>query len=261
MKDLEFTNNERVELIYDIFAGILSVIATLVVVLQFNGGIQELHLKYLNTADKVIYFIFLLDISVRIFFSKDKKKYVKGNIFDLIAIIPFGFFTNSPFGSALKLVKVMVYLLRLIHNLKDLLYTNGFIYSLGCTGIITVLGSFAVYFFEKGNSPSIKTYGDAFWWSFVTVTTVGYGDISPTTTIGRAIACILMLSGIGFLSMLTSTVSTYFLMKTQSRKEAENNRKYEEERSGTDALDISDLNPEQKKQLLQFYEFIKVQKS
>lgn len=60
------------------------------------------------------------------------------------------------------------------------------------------------------------SYGNALWWSFVTITTVGYGDISPSTTFGRILASILMLVGIGFLSMLTGTISTFFLNKKTS---------------------------------------------
>ena len=53
--------------------------------------------------------------------------------------------------------------------------------------------------------------GDAFWWSFVTTTTVGYGDIAPQSFGGRIVAVFLMLIGIGFLSTLTSTISTFFI--------------------------------------------------
>ena len=52
---------------------------------------------------------------------------------------------------------------------------------------------------------------DAIWWSFVTTTTVGYGDISPSTNIGRLIAAILMIIGIGLIGSLTSTITTYFI--------------------------------------------------
>lgn len=250
MQDLEFTNNEKIEFIYDVFAGILAVIATLVVVLQFNKSTEPLQLKYLNTADTAVYIIFVIDFTVRLLLSKNKTRFVKNNIFDLIAIIPFDLFTSSPYGSVLKLLKVLAYFLRLIHNMRDLLYTNGFIYALGSTVIITILGSCAIYFFEKDTSPTIKSMGDAFWWSFVTVTTVGYGDISPTTPIGRIIACILMLSGIGFISMLTSTVSTYFIRRSD-KKNTDISVK------GECILDISSLNEEQRNQVIKFYEFIK----
>jgi voltage-gated potassium channel len=251
MKDLDFTNNERVEFIYDVVVGILSLVATFVVVLQFSKNITVLQLAYLSKIDNFVYFIFVLDFLVRWSLSKHKKTFLKNHYIDLIALLPFHFFTNSPYGSLLKLLRVITYVLRLIHNIKDVLYTNGFIYSLGSATIITIIGSFAIYFLERDTSTTIKSYGDAFWWSIVTVTTVGYGDISPTTSAGRVIAAILMLSGIGFLSMLTSTVSTYFITKTEQKKRETLNS------SETVSLDISDLTKEQRKQLIDYYEFIK----
>jgi len=255
MRNLEFTENEKFEFAYDVFAGILAIIATLVVTLQFDKNIATAQMTYLRIADKIIYGIFVVEFLIRLYFSKNKIKYVKNNLFDFIAIIPFDFFTVSPYGSVFKLLKVFAYILRLIDNLKELLYTNGFIYSLGGTIIITIIGSFGMYIFEKDSSQTIKSYGDALWWSFVTVTTVGYGDISPSTTIGRTIACVLMLSGIGFLSMLTSTVSTYFLSKTEKnkKKKSEDGKANCEE----DFLDLSSLNEEQRKHLIKYYEFLK----
>jgi voltage-gated potassium channel len=251
MRDLEFTDNERIEFIYDVLIGILALVATFVVVLQFSKNIGGLQLVYLNRADNIIYFIFVADFVIRWMLSKDKIGFIKNHYIDLIALLPFHFFTNSPYGSLLKLMRVLTYVLRLIHNIKDVLYTNGFIYSLGCATIITILGSFAIYFFEKDTSTTIKSYGDAFWWSIVTVTTVGYGDISPTSAAGRVIAAILMLSGIGFLSMLTSTVSTYFITKTDSKKK---NVIVDGEKV---ILDLSELSEEQRNHVIEYYEFIR----
>lgn len=49
------------------------------------------------------------------------------------------------------------------------------------------------------------------WWSFVTATTVGYGDTYPVTTSGKFLAVFLMLTGIGFVGTLTSTITSFFL--------------------------------------------------
>lgn len=67
-----------------------------------------------------------------------------------------------------------------------------------------------------------KNFADGLWWSFVTVTTVGYGDLSPSTNAGRIIASILMLVGIGFIGMLTGTISTYFIKRKEKNTSIKN---------------------------------------
>lgn len=51
---------------------------------------------------------------------------------------------------------------------------------------------------------------ESFWWAIATATTVGYGDISPHTAIGKFAAVLLMFVGIGFIGMLTSSITAYF---------------------------------------------------
>lgn len=64
--------------------------------------------------------------------------------------------------------------------------------------------------------PEINNYPDALWWAIVTATTVGYGDIVPVTPIGRILASIMMLFGIAFIGMITSTITNFFRVKKNS---------------------------------------------
>jgi voltage-gated potassium channel len=73
-------------------------------------------------------------------------------------------------------------------------------------GIIFFFG-FLFYISE----PDVKTYSDGLWWALVTITTVGYGDITPLTNLGRIIASALMIMGIGFIATITAAVSSYFI--------------------------------------------------
>ena len=66
-------------------------------------------------------------------------------------------------------------------------------------------------------SVDFPTFGEALWWSIQTVTTVGYGDVVPQDTAGRVIAAVLMLSGIGFLTVVTAVVTAAFLESVRRR--------------------------------------------
>lgn len=60
---------------------------------------------------------------------------------------------------------------------------------------------------------NIKTLGDAVWWAFTTMTTVGYGDHAPTTGLGRVVAVGLMLSGIALLGVVTAKIAAWFIAR------------------------------------------------
>ena len=76
---------------------------------------------------------------------------------------------------------------------------------------VVLLGALGIYTTEVGTNASIRTFADALWWSVVTATTVGYGDLSPQTPEGRLIAVVLMFTGIGVIGVFTATVASFFL--------------------------------------------------
>ena len=59
--------------------------------------------------------------------------------------------------------------------------------------------------------PQIKSFGDGVWWALVTITTVGYGDITPLTTLGKLVAGTLMFVGLGLIATVTAIVSAKFI--------------------------------------------------
>ena len=251
MRDLEFTTSTKLELIYDIAAGIMAVIAVLVIMIEFSYSLTAKEAYYIHIIDNMIYCVFAADYFIRLIFSKNKKMFLKYNIVDFIAILPFGLFSSFEYGRILKLIRVGTYLLRLIDNIKEVVFTNNFIYALGTTVIITIAGSIGIYFLEVRSNGNINTYGDALWWSIVTVSTVGYGDIAIVTSFGRIVACILMITGMGFLGMLTSTMSSFFFNK-HTRSLLEGESKADEH----NFLDISKLSDEDKKKIISYYNYL-----
>ena len=61
------------------------------------------------------------------------------------------------------------------------------------------------------SEPDVRNLGDGIWWALVTITTVGYGDITPVTTLGRIVASSLMLLGLGLIATITAIVSAKFI--------------------------------------------------
>lgn len=79
---------------------------------------------------------------------------------------------------------------------------------------MTLIGGVVMHFADSRNFPNI---GDGLWWSVQTVTTVGYGDHVPTDTVGRIVASVIMLVGIGFLSVITATITSAFIESARRR--------------------------------------------
>ena len=80
----------------------------------------------------------------------------------------------------------------------------------------TILAALIFFIFLFGylfyvSEPDVRNLGDGIWWALVTITTVGYGDITPVTTLGRVVASSLMLLGLGLIATITAIVSSKFI--------------------------------------------------
>ncbi len=168
--------------------------------------------------EAAIQIFFIVDYVLRFVQADGKWLYVRKSMFDLVAIISLHpsltFFRIPRIARLTHLTslfeKTEIY--RMIMDVKrrfdTFLDTNGLVHVLYINFYSIIFGSVLVYLFEKGIT--FKTFGDAVWWACVTVTTVGYGDYVPKTVMGRLVAVVLMVVGIGLISMLTGTVATYF---------------------------------------------------
>jgi voltage-gated potassium channel len=84
----------------------------------------------------------------------------------------------------------------------------------GATILLTVAGAVAIWLLDHKEFPTI---GSGLWWSVQTMTTVGYGDHVPTTAEGQLIGALIMVGGIGFLTVVTATVTAAFVEGARAR--------------------------------------------
>lgn len=103
------------------------------------------------------------------------------------------------------------------HSLRGKIAT----YTGGSAVLVIRVAALAVLNAERhAAGASITDFPKALWWAFVTVTTVGYGDLSPATTTGRVVAVALMIGGIAVLGVVTATLASW-IVSGVSAEEAE----------------------------------------
>lgn len=186
---------------------ILAIISIILIILSYSSVIN-INSGYPALLNNALLVIFTIDYFTRLYLAKDKKKFFKENIFDLLSIIPvsasFSIFRLARL-SRLAIVFRLVRLAGLTGKLNRLLQTSGLVYII-YTSIAILIISAAMYSVSEHVS-----FDNSLWWAIATATTIGYGDISPHTTLGKFAAILLMIIGIGFVGVLTSSLTNFFL--------------------------------------------------
>lgn len=122
-----------------------------------------------------------------------------------------------------------LYLLRLVALLSVLQRATGTalrgrvtLYVICSALLIVLIGALAMLDAEQ-DAPGalITTFEEALWWAMVTITTVGYGDFYPVTTLGRIIAAGVMIAGIALVGSVTATLASWFVERIRDEKQAE----------------------------------------
>ncbi len=94
-----------------------------------------------------------------------------------------------------------------------------FALAFGVLGTATILGGLSIYLVEVRLNQQIATVGDGLWWALVTVTTVGFGDITPVTFLGRIIGACLMVAGMFTLALFAGIVGSSLVRGMMSIRE------------------------------------------
>ena len=155
----------------------------------------------------VVWGAFATDYVVRLGLARRRKEFVRTHWPDLCAVV-------LPMLQPLRLLRMVSTLILVGRRARMASQIQLTTYVVGSVVGLLMFGSLAVLSVER-ESPdgNIRTLGDALWWSFTTMTTVGYGDHAPTTGLGRMIAVGLMLSGIALLGVVTANIATWFIAR------------------------------------------------
>jgi voltage-gated potassium channel len=152
---------------------------------------------------------FAADLIVGMFKAPNWTQYLKEHPLEVLAVV-------LPFLRPLRLLRFISFG-TLVFEKVNLGKSIAISFKVITTALfLTYLAGIEITMAERGKpGATIQSVGDGFWWAITTLTTVGYGDIYPTTTQGRVIAVGLMVSGICVLGVISATVAAWFVKMTQ----------------------------------------------
>lgn len=171
--------------------------------------------RLVNWIDDVVCVVLLVDFGTRLYRAESKLEFLRWGWIDLLASVPA--IESLRWGRAIRMLRI----LRLIRALRSIRALLSVVFKSRATGgmatITTVafltisVASMAILYVEQAAHGNIRTAEDALWWSFATVTTVGYGDVYPVSNAGRGIAAALMIVGVGLFGTLSGAIASVFL--------------------------------------------------
>jgi voltage-gated potassium channel len=160
--------------------------------------------------------VFLAEVVVMLAVVPDRKRWIRENPIAVVVTV-----LTPPFLSVfapvrmLRLLRVLR-LLRLAPLMHRIFSLEGLRYA-AILAAVTVLAGGAGFAAVEPH----QTTGEGIYWAITTITTVGYGDLSPTTTDGKMLAAVVMLVGIGFVAILTGAIAQRFLAPEVEREAVE----------------------------------------
>jgi voltage-gated potassium channel len=161
--------------------------------------------------------LLVVDLVARLVLSEDRWGFLRRHPLDVAMVV-------LPVLRPLQLLRVLFLLKSLNRVLSGSLRGRVGAYLAASASIIVFVGAVAVLDAERAGPGPIRSFGDAVWWAFATITTVGYGDMYPVTTTGRFIAVGMMVCGIGVLGVVTASFASWLVEKVEDADELEHGR-------------------------------------
>ena len=203
---------------YDDYFIMFLIIVSLILLPLETLDIAPDQMNLLKTIDKIIIFIFTIEYMIRFYLDRWKFSFSIVGVIDFVTIAPYYLILCMGWQNVGALG-----LFRLFRMLKFVRYTSAFerfgkamriakdeliLFSFIVVGIL-YFSSLGIYHFEHASNPEM--YSDIFrsiWWSVITLTTIGYGDIYPVTTGGQLLTMLLALVGLGIITIPTSIITS-----------------------------------------------------
>ncbi|MCK0191813.1 ion transporter [Arenibacter sp. F20364] len=224
--------------LFDIILLVIIVYSVIIVMLESIPSFDERYHKFLNISEWTVTILFSIEYILRIISINRPKKYIFSffGVVDLLSTIPkyFSLFlVGSQYLTAFRILR----LLRVFRILKLVRFvgeSNNLVRSLHASRtkifvfvffiiIISVLLGTVMYIVE-GPTHGFTSIPHSVYWTIVTLTTVGYGDISPETPLGQFIATVIMIIGYGVIAVPTGIVSAEYVAGKTSKKNIDTKR-------------------------------------
>jgi voltage-gated potassium channel len=228
---------------------VLIVLSTVAFSVETVPNLPSLAITSLDWFERFCIVVFSIEYLVRLITSQNRLRFVFSffGLVDLISILPYFL------AATIDLRSVRIFrLLRLFRIFKLarynaavrrfhvalLLAKEEIILFIALTGIILFLAAVGIYYFEHEAQPEqFKSVFHSLWWAITTLTTVGYGDVVPVTTGGRIFTFVLLVVGLGVVSVPAGLVSAA-LLKARSLE-------VQEPSVQTADVDVRAITPEQ----------------
>lgn len=215
--------------IFDISLLILIFISTTIVMME---SIPFLDIKYhivFIVLEIIVSLIFTIEYILRIITTRNKREYIFSfyGIIDLLAVVPFYLSLFFPVTKFFLIIR-MLRLLRIFRILNLMDFMNDgylivralknssrkiYIFLLFLIIFSVIVGS--LMFMVENHHPGFESIPQSIYWAVVTVTTVGYGDVAPTSPLGKFFAVSLMLAGYSIIAVPTGIVTAEMRNKRQ----------------------------------------------
>ncbi len=171
-------------------------------------------------ADWLVWSLFVLETTILSSLVRDRLTYLRHNWMNLVIIaggLPL-IWNITPLAGMLRSLRLLLLLslfLRFSATVRAMLRHNSIGVALGTAAMVIMLSGLVMAAIE----PTVMSPWDGIWWAWVTVTTVGYGDIVPQTPAGKLFGSLLILLGVALFALMTASFSSFFIGRDVSRVE------------------------------------------